>query len=123
MPNQLKNLTGTGASGTHAQNIGGTNSQALTALGSTQATGLQLFSDSNEFTTTAASTGAILPPNCVPSDECVVANYGASALTVYPALGESINALSVNTGFSVAANGRAYFIKTNATRWSAILSA
>lgn len=123
MVNQIKNVVGSGTSAGQANAICGFSAQSLTATGSTQAGALQISSDVNEVTTTAASTGVILPFGNVPGDEIVISNYGASALTVYPAVGESINALSANTGFSVGANGRSYFVKSNATRWSAILSA
>lgn len=123
MPNQVKNIVAAGNSALSATAISGFSAQGLTATGAAQATALLLSSDVNEVTTTAASTGVMLPLGNSPGDEIIVGNFGASALSVYPSPGESINALAVNTAFSVAANGRAYFVKANPTRWMAILSA
>lgn len=123
MPNSIGKVQGSGQSGMAATAICGDWTGALTATGSSQATALLLNSNVNEVTTTASSTGVIFPANLVPSDEIVVANYGAQTLSVYPALGEAISNGSTNAAFSVATNKTAYFVKTNATRWSAVLTA
>lgn len=123
MANQIKNLIGTGNSALSSQAISGFTATGLTATGSAQTDALQLSSDINEFTTVASSTGAKLPANSSPGDECVVANYGAQTLSVYGQTGESITNGSVNAAFSVAANKSAYFVKASSTRWNVVLSA
>lgn len=122
MPNQVRNVLATGASGLHAQAISGFAATALTATGSTQLTALVLSADVNEVTTAAASTGVMLPA-ASPGDEVVVANYGAQTLSVYGQLGESISNGSANAAFSVAANKSCYFVKASNTRWNSILTA
>jgi hypothetical protein len=51
--------------------------------------------------TAAASTGVLLPASA-PGKEIVVINNGANALLIYPAVGDKINALAINAGFSAA---------------------
>ena len=54
----------------------------------------------------------------------VVANAtGTNSLNVFPSKGESINALSVNTAFAVAAGKIALFICATSGQWHSILSA
>ncbi len=95
---------------------------ALTAAGSTQGTALALDSVSSIHlvTTAAASTGVRLPAVGAPSvagDTLFIRNDGANALTVYPATGEFINALAVNTGKSLAAGSMAICTRYSATTW------
>jgi hypothetical protein len=124
MANQLKNLMGAGQSALSANSISGYSSVALTATGSTQATALLLSSDVNEVTTTASSTGVLLPANAAPGDELVIANFGAQTLSVYPSgTTDTINALSAQTAFSVASGKTCYFVKVSSTRWASILTA
>jgi hypothetical protein len=101
MPLQSR-LTISGLSAINAQMIVGTVANSLTATGATQATALPLAGDINRFTTVAASTGALLP-SMNPGDSIQVFNGGANALLVYPPVGGAVNALSTNTGYSVAA--------------------
>lgn len=90
-----------GLSAVQAQAIQGTVQTGLTATGSTQGTALALPADVNNVTTVAASTGVVLPA-MNPGDEIVVRNGGANALLLYPPVGGAINALSTNTGYSIA---------------------
>jgi len=116
-------LMGSGLSSLAAVNICGDVGDTLTAAGTTNANALALSAAINRVTTTAASTGVVLP---VPESgsAIVVVNSGANALLVYPGTGAQINALTATTGgFSVAAGGRAMFVGTSSTNWFAILSA
>ena len=79
----------------------GLSSTGLVATGSTQAGALVLPADVNKFTTVAAGTGCIIPP-LNGGDNIVVVNSGANALLLYPPVGSTINALSANTGYSIA---------------------
>jgi predicted deacylase len=100
MPVQA-NMVSAGLSAIQAQAIQGRVASGLTATGSTQATALQLPADYNQFTTVAASTGAILPA-LNPGDEVTIYNKGANALSVYPPVGGAINAVATNGAYSVA---------------------
>jgi len=120
---QVRKIIASGVAPQSAQVIAGDFATGLTATGNSQATGLVLPADANEFTTVASSTGCVIPAQLNIGDAVMVFNFGANALSVYPPVGESINALSANTAFSVASGGRAAFWKANNTRWAAILSA
>lgn len=82
-----------------------TTQDAITALGTTQATAAVLSTNAQNYnvTTAAASTGVKLPVS-VTGSILVVANNGANAVLIYPATGEKINALATNAGFSAAIN-------------------
>lgn len=125
-----QNIAALGIPPATAQAIVGRVADDLTATGSTQGTALPLPADINRVTTAAASTGVILPPLATggtlgirPGDEIIVINSGANAVLVYPPVGGTVNALSANAGFSVAAGGRAQFTTTNGLAYFAILSA
>lgn len=93
----------------------------LTATGSNQAGALPLTSSFSLFSTTSASTGAILPP-AGGQQPFVVYNGGAQTLTVYPASGQQINGLAANTGVSVPTLKGAIFVAAG-TQWIANISA
>lgn len=78
----------------------------------------------NRFTTVGtAADSAILPP-AVPGARITVVNAAAAnSMNVFPATGEFINALAVNTAFAVAANKACDFICVVAGKWQALLSA
>jgi hypothetical protein len=91
-------------------------SSALTATGSTSADALVLKGNYAIFGTVAASTGAILPAG---HGFYFVRNGGASALTVYPPSGSTVNG---TTSFSVT-NAKSAFFIVNGLDIGAILSA
>lgn len=119
---QRQKLIGSGLSALSSTVVTGDVASGLTAAGSTQGTALVL-NDVNEFTTTAASTGGILPVGSTVGDEVWVYNAGASTLSIYGQTGESINSASANAAFSVATTKGAVFKKVSSTRWMAILTA
>lgn len=92
-----------------------------TATGSTQADAYALVNPTTTFTTTAASTGARLP-NASGQPTFVVLNAGASDLTLYPATGETINAIAANGGFTVTA-AKSVICTPCGTKWICTLSA
>jgi hypothetical protein len=93
----------------------------LTATGSTQGTALAipLGQDSSIFTTVAASTGALLPggPGVGIGEEYSVANHGANALLVYPAVGGKIGTLATNAGYSLPAGNGITFQFVGGGQW------
>jgi hypothetical protein len=71
-----------------AKVLGGTSSAeetnaAVTLLGTTQATAVQLPYDTNTVTG-ASNTGGLLPKNASANDTCFVANSGGNTIKIYP---------------------------------------
>jgi hypothetical protein len=112
----LKMLAGSGRAAVKA------NGSGLSAVGTTQGTATAITKQTNQFTTVAASSGAILP-SPEQGEFIFVANAGANAMNVYPASGHSINALANNAAFSLAAGKNAVFWAATASKWYANLSA
>jgi hypothetical protein len=110
--------TPAGAANQLGQDIPGT---GLTATGTTQANAFPLVSSFSVFSTVGASSGAVLP-GAGGQQPFVVVNGGASTLTVYPAVGQSINALAANAGVSVPTAKTAIFIAAG-VQWAANISA
>lgn len=117
-------LMGVGLSAGQAEQIVGDTATGLTATGSAITDALRLTAAVNCVTTTASSTGVILPGDTQPGDEISVFNDGAQTLTVYPpASTQEINDAGDGAGHSVAANKGASYRRLNATQWMAILTA
>ncbi len=110
-------VSGLGPIGTRA--VLGSVATGLVATGSTAATALTIGSVNNFVTTSAASTGVILPPGS--AGDCIfIMNRAGQALVVYPPTGATINA---TTSFSqTSAKGALYFY-SSATAIEPILSA
>jgi hypothetical protein len=113
------------------QAIVGLPSLSLTALGSSQTTGLALATDFNVFTTVASSTGCQLPwgtdgtvagPVQI-GDSITVVNHGANTLSVYPQSGGKIANGSANAAFSVSATKLSEFTYIGGGNWAAAVSA
>lgn len=91
----------------------------IVAQGSTQAGAWPIQAKFNQFATVAASTGAILPAGVAKADEIVTKNNGASSLTVYPPVGNSLNGGSANAGVAVAAGAQTRWVSDGAGNfWS-----
>jgi len=118
-----QNVMGSGIPAGAAQYIIGGTSVGLTATGTGQSDAYALQTSNSQFTTVAASTGAILPSFAQPGDVCRVYNNGANTLSVYPQTGGAINNGATNAAFSVAANKSAQFVMLSATLWGSLLSA
>jgi hypothetical protein len=89
----------------------------LTAAGSSQATAFPLTNNTlHEFTTVAASTGAVLPIGVIPS-EVSIFNDGVSLLTIYPPTGGSIDSGSANASVSLAAGSGVTFWASTPSNW------
>jgi hypothetical protein len=98
------------------------NGSGLSAAGTTQATATAITKQTNQFTTVAAGTGAVLP-SPEQGEVIFVANGGASALNIYPAVGHSINALAANVALSLAVGKNAIIWAATTTKWYVNLSA
>ncbi len=100
----------------------GPGATGLTGAGSSsQANALLLVPGVNIFTTVGANSGGRLPP-AGGAGKIAVINSGASALLVYPATGETINALTANSSFSVT-NAKMATFEPIGNSWVANLSA
>lgn len=105
-----------------ANRIVGTVSSTLTAAGTSQTDALLLVSDINEVTSTGASSGVLLQP-AVKGDEIFIYNIGGNTLSVYPPVGDSINAVATNGAYTMADAKSCFFTKVSNTRWSTTLTA
>lgn len=106
---QIKKLTGAGfaplqAIGVIGDEDNGSAGAGITATGSTQGTAYALGAVNSNVTTTAASTGVILPVATAPGEELRVMNYGANSLSVYPPVGGKVNNGSANAAVALASN-------------------
>lgn len=110
-------VSGLGSSATLA--ILGSVATGLVAVGTTAATALQLGAVNNFVTTSAASTGVMLPAGGA-GDMVFIMNRAGQALIVYPPTGATVNA---TTSFSqTSAKGAIYFY-SSATAIEPVLSA
>lgn len=99
-----------------------------TATGSTQGTAFLLLGPLVEFTTVAASTGALLPgagglSRVSGNDTLTVINNGANSLSVYPPVGFKIGLVATNTAVAIATGKSAVFIARGDGNYFAVLSA
>jgi hypothetical protein len=95
------------------------NNNAVSAAGSTQAGATALTVDYNVVTTVAASTGVRLP-TATAGRRIVIVNKGANTLSIYPATGGTIDALSANAAIQIAANGSIEIMASSTTQWYSI---
>lgn len=119
-------MMGSGISWPAAQAIGGQQQLSQTATGSSQATAFALTAPTTEFTTAAASTGAILPATglrVTGGDALVVVNNGANTLSVYPPVGFKIGLAATNAAVSIATGKAAMFLARGDGNYFAIVSA
>jgi len=112
-------VMGSGNSPLSTQNICGMATTALTATGTTATDALQLTTSYNVVATTASGTGVKLLAT-ENGATMVVANDGASTLTVYPQTGSTIDGAASVT---IATTKRRYFVGTSATTWVSLLGA
>lgn len=94
-------------------------SATLTATGTTQTDALALTNEENICTTVAAGTGVKLMAKPATGGKIVyVFNRGANPLKVYPASGESFNALATNAAITLAVGGILEARSDETTRWN-----
>jgi hypothetical protein len=103
---KMSGTTGaTGATGP-AGSVAFTNTQGISAAGSTQGTATLLTTKLNDISTVATGTGVRLPPATV-SDYISVINHGANPLLIYPATGETVEGLAANVPLTLL-EGQSY---------------
>ena len=98
---------------------------ALTAhAGGGQAAGTPITTSIARFTTVATAGDSGLLPVSAGGLQITVSNAAASnSMNVFPATGETINALGANAAFALAAGKTATFFCSVAGQWHALLSA
>lgn len=91
----------------------------LTAAGTTRVDALVLTKAINVITTAAASTGAVLPPASTVGigGNVIIFNDGASAIKVYAAGSDTIDAVAGTTGVTLTNALRCEFFVTAALTW------
>jgi hypothetical protein len=90
---------------------------SATATGATQGTAYLISKYFTNVSTTPVGSGVILP-SASAGTNYVVKNNGANSLNVYPASGQTINALLANTAISVGSGGGSTrLIAVSGTNW------
>ena len=88
----------------------------LTAVGTNQATALLIASDYNVITASAVGTGVVMP-NASAGKNMVISNISTNPIVVYPAVGQTFDALAANAGITIPANGLIHLFAASATAW------
>lgn len=90
----------------------------LTAhAGGTQGAALALTAQFNEITTSATAGDSVKLPLAVVGLKTIIKNNGATAIDVFPATGDSINTLAVNTAIRIAPGDIKSFHAMDSTVW------
>ena len=93
-------------------------SAAVSAAGNTQASATALTNDINVVTTaTAGSAFGVRLAAATAGRSITVVNRSATAITVYPDTGATIDGLAANAGISVPSGSQIEFIASSATQW------
>lgn len=97
----------------------GSFADALTAVGTTQGTGLQLTAEISRVTTGASTTGVNLPASAPGLAITVINSVAANAIHIYPVQGgsETINGAAAATGIIIGPNTALTFFCTVAGTW------
>lgn len=83
-----------------------------------QANAFQLNPGINNVVIAASPNSSVVLPGDVIGQTCVVVNLSANTINIYPAVGDTIDALGTNNPFTLAAGSRVIFIGTNFTKWN-----
>ena len=91
---------------------------AVSAAGTTQGTATGLVSNINNVTVVATGATGVRLPTAVAGMRILVRNSdSADTLSIYPATGGTINALSANAAFTLAAGSTIELMATTTTQW------
>lgn len=117
---QPSELMGLGIASPAARALGQTQTLAVSAAGTTQATATAVSDGFVDVTTAASNAGVILP---VAAGAAItsVRNGDSNTMKVYPAVGDLMNG-TANAAFSITTGKVAIFIPSG-NRWHANLSA
>jgi sugar lactone lactonase YvrE len=93
-------------------------SAAVNAAGTTQGTATGLVSNINNVTVVATGATGVRLPTAVAGMRILIRNSdSADTLSIYPATGGTINALSANAAFTLAAGATIELVATTTTQW------
>jgi len=96
----------------------------LTAhAGGGQAAASQITAMNARITTVATAADSVVLPPSKAGLIIYVTNAAANSMNVFPAIGDTINALAVNTALAVAAGKTCAFVCYTAGQWHSLLSA
>jgi hypothetical protein len=109
--------------GVWAGTLQDTASLAASAAGTTQADAAKVTADMTAFTTVALNSGAVLPVATHPGESYYVLNAGANALSLYPPVGDKLNAAATNAAVSVAVGKAARAVYCGSLQWMVVVSA
>lgn len=130
--NNITGYSASGATGTTSTNLVFSTSPSLTtpalsaatvstSAGVTAGTNSQgqgaLTSDYNVITTTASNPSGVTLPTATAGRKVIVVNKGTNTVNVYPVLGGTIDALSINASIALPVNGVLEFNAASATLW------
>lgn len=108
----------TGASLTTPSLSGETFSTSAAVTAGTNAQGQgALTSDYNVITTTGSNPSGVTLPTATTGRRILVVNKGTNAVSIYPATGAAIDALSANVAISLAVGGVMEFNAASTTQW------
>jgi hypothetical protein len=93
-------------------------SAAVSAAGTTQGTATGLVSNINNVTVVTAAAAGVRLPTAVAGMRILIRNSdSADTLSIYPATGGTINALSANAAFTLTAGSTIELMATTTTQW------
>lgn len=115
----LEHIMGSGCAPQLASATAGGGSTGIVATGSTATDAFQLSNSFSAITTSAGSTGVILPKST--GGWGAIWNKSGQTITVYPGTGNTVNNAAASVTLADA-KAMLYF-KTSATTWATILTA
>lgn len=120
----INNQPGQSAAGAMGQIFNSVQDNLTAHAGGGQASGTPITAMSARFTVVATAADSGTLPVSVAGMELTVINATATnAMNVFPAVGDTINALGANTAFSLAAGKTMMAFCVTAGQWHTILSA
>jgi hypothetical protein len=88
--------------------------------GGGQANATKLKLGYNVVTTVATTGDSVILPDDVKGQLVVVMNTGSNAVNIYPAIGDKIDTIAINSPFNLAANNSVIFFGMKTLQWFTI---
>lgn len=88
--------------------------------GGGQANATLITASHNRVGTVASAADSVRLPPALPGMSIFIANRGANSMNVFPATGGTINALSANAAFAMAAGATDMFVCCQAGAWDTV---
>jgi hypothetical protein len=107
-------VQGSGSTYGNASNVNGLTAHA----GGGQTNATPLTAAINRVTVVATAADSVLLPNATPGSSVTAINAATNSMNVYPAVGQFINALAVNTPLAVAGGASTTFRCAVAGTWN-----